>query len=102
MRRKVSTSRFADALAALRKHIKTCERCKLVSKSIIFDSMCNEGIALTHKVANLSMRLETLHRKAYADPKGFIYACPDRAKHGVDYARTAEPHINVAIQGELF
>lgn len=102
MRRKVYTSRFADALAALRKHIKSCEKCKLVSKAYIYDTMCHEGLTLTHKVANLSMRLETLHRKAYSDPQGFIYACPDRAKHGVDYARTAEPHVNVAIQVGLF
>ena len=102
MRRRVSTSRFAQTLAELRKHLRNCPQCRLVTKAIVFGSMCNEGIALTHQLAHQSIRLETLHRKAYADPSKYIYACPDRMKHGEDYARTAEPHLNVAVQMELF
>jgi hypothetical protein len=102
MRRKVSTSKFADALAELRKHLGKCPKCKLVSRGIIYDSMCNEGIALTHAMALASVRLITLHRKAYSDPDKYIYACPDRMRHGEDYAKTAEPHLNVAVQEGLF
>jgi hypothetical protein len=101
-RRRVTGSKFTDALAALRGHIGKCEKCRMVIRGIIFDRMCEEGITLTHKVAGESMRLIALHRKAYSDPNGFIYACPDRMKHGADYAKTAEPHINVAVQRELF
>lgn len=102
MRRKVSTSRFAQTLAELRKHLKTCPQCRLVTKAIVFGVMCNEGIALTHMLAQQSQRLETLHRRAFSDPGGYIYPCPDRSRHGVDYARTVEPHLNVAIQEGLF
>lgn len=102
MRRKVVTSKFSDALTVLRGHLNKCPKCKLVSRALVYDSLCNEGIALTHAVALSSVRLITLHRKAYNNPDGFIYACPDRSKHGDDYAKTAEPHLNVAIQEELF
>jgi hypothetical protein len=64
--------------------------------------MCEEGVVLTHQTALLSTRLVALHRKAYNDPDHYIYACPDRTKHGVEYASTAEPHVNVATQPELF
>jgi len=102
VRRKSADSAFMKALGELRKHTAKCDRCKLVSRSVIFDVMCREGITLTHKAAALSTRLESLHRKAYSDPNGFIYACPDRMRHGKDYATTAEPHPNVATQPELF
>lgn len=102
MRRKKYSSKFSDALAALRGHLTKCPKCKLVSRGLIYDSMCNEGIALTHAMVFTSVRLIALHRKAYSDPNGYIYACPDRSKHGEDYAKTAEPHLNVAIQEELF
>lgn len=101
-RKKVSTTKFADALATLRGHLQKCPKCKLVSRGLIFDNLCNEGVALTHAVAFASMRLVTLHRKAYNDPNGYIYACPDRMRHGEDYAKTAEPHLNVAVQEGLF
>lgn len=102
MRRKASTTKFMDALSALRGHINKCPKCKLVSRAIVYDVMCNEGIALTHQVAATSVRLITLHRKAYNNPDGFIYACPERHKHGEDYAKTAEPHLKVASQEGLF
>lgn len=102
MRRKVSASKFSDALAKLRGHLNKCPKCKLVSRGLIYDSMCTEGIALTHAVALASVRLISLHRKAYSNPDGYIYACPERSKHGEDYAKTAEPHINVAVQEGLF
>lgn len=102
MRRKISASKFSDALAKLRGHLGKCPKCKLVAKGLVFDSLCDEGIALTHAVALSSVRLISLHRKAYGDPGGYIYACPDRSKHGEDYAKTAEPHLNVAIQEGLF
>lgn len=101
-KRKSMDSAFVKALGELRTHLKNCEKCRLVSKSLIFDVMCNEGIGLCHKLAGLSLRLTSLHRKAYNDPNGFIYACPDRGRHGKDYAMTAEPHPNVATQPELF
>lgn len=102
MRRKKYTSKFSDALTALRGHLTKCPQCRLVSRALVFGSMCNEGVALTHAVAMSSQRLVTLHRKAYSDPGGYIYACPDRMRHGEDYAKTAEPHLNVAIQEGLF
>lgn len=102
VKRKSMDSAFVKTLGELRGHLAKCDRCKLVSKGIIFDVMCNEGITLTHKTAALSVRLVSLHRKAYGDPNGFIYACPDRMRHGKDYAATAEPHPNVATQPELF
>ena len=100
--RKRQDSAFVKKLEELRKHLMKCTKCKLVTKAIIFDVMCPEGLALTHQVAALSVRLTTLHRKAYSDPHGFIYACPDRMRHGKDYAMTAEPHPNIATQPELF
>lgn len=102
MRRKKYSSKFADALIALRGHLNKCDKCRLVSHGMIYDSLCDQGIALTHAVAFASVRLITLHRKAYNNPGGYIYACPDRSRHGEDYAKTAEPHLNVAVQGELF
>lgn len=102
MRRKVSTSKFSDALAKLRGHLGKCPTCKLVSKGLAYGMPCDEGTALVHAVALSSVRLIALHRKAYNDPGGYIYACPDRNKHGEDYAKTAEPHLNVGTQEGLF
>lgn len=90
------------AFGDLKRHLLKCVGCRLVLKAQMQGKMCEEGIALTHKCAVASTRLVTLHRKAYNDPMGFIYACPDRTKHGNDYAVTAQPHLNVAIQDELF
>ena len=101
-KRKSMDSAFVKTLGELRGHIAKCDRCRMVSRAIIFDNMCHEGITLTHRVAALSVRLVSLHRKAYNDPNGFIYACPDRMRHGKDYAATAEPHPNIATQPELF
>lgn len=102
MKRAPINSKFGMALTAMRGHLAKCTQCKAVLKGGSVGNMCEEGIALTHQTALLSTRLVALHRKAYGDPDHFIYACPDRTKHGKDYASTAEPHINVATQPELF
>lgn len=102
MKRAPVGTKFGTALTAMRGHLAKCRECKAVMHGGSADRMCEEGIKLTHQVALLSLRLTTLHRKAYNDPNGYIYACPNRAMHGKDYATTAEPHLNVATQSELF
>ena len=102
MKRAAVSTKFGAALTAMRGHLAKCRECKAVMHGGSADRMCEEGIKLTHQVALLSLRLSTLHRKAYNDPNGYIYACPNRALHVEYYARTAEPHINVATQDELF
>lgn len=102
MRRPIIKSQFAKALTELRGHLKSCDKCKLVLKGNAFNLECNTGQVLSFRVAVMSERLSTLHRKAYNNPHGFIYACPDRSRHGGDYALTAEPHPLVATQDTLF
>lgn len=102
MRRPLIKSQFAKMLTELKKHLKNCDKCKLVLKGNAFNLECNEGQILSFKVAMMSDRLATLHRKAYDNPHGFIYACPDRQKHGIDFALTAEPHPLIATQDTLF
>jgi len=71
-------------------------------KSVGIGDLCREGKLLVFETAKMSTRLATLHRKAYDHPNEFIYACPDRTKHGTDYASTAEPHVLTAVQERLF
>jgi hypothetical protein len=102
MKRKPISTKFGIALTAMRGHLAKCPSCKAVLKGGRAGNMCEEGVALTHQTAQMSLALTALHRKAYNDPQHFVYACPDRTKHGKDYASTAEPHVNVAVQPELF
>jgi hypothetical protein len=102
MKRKTIKSKFAGALTELRGHLGKCRTCRAAMKGDGYGELCREANALVFAVALSSMRLSTLHRKAYSDPGGFIYACPDRSIHGQDWASTAEPHPLVATQDWLF
>lgn len=101
-RRKIIKSRFANALTELRGHLTKCTQCRVVMKSVGIGELCREGKLLVFQVAIQSTKLATMHRKAYDHPNDFIYACPDRTRHGVDYSSTAEPHPVVGTQGRLF
>lgn len=101
-RRRVIKSQFVNALTELRGHLRKCITCRVVMKSVGIGDLCREGKLLTFRVAMFSTRLATLHRAAYDHPNDFIYACPDRTRHGIDYSSTAEPHAFVAVQERLF
>jgi hypothetical protein len=99
---RIVKSKFTSALTELRGHLAKCQTCRIVLKSVGIGDLCREGKLLTFNVALLSTKLATMHRKAYGDANGFIYACPDRSRHGLDWAATAEPHPLVATQDRLF
>ena len=101
-RRRIIKSQFANALNDLKTHLRNCLTCRVVMKSVGLGDLCREGRLLVFRVASFSGKLATLHRQAYDHPNNFIYACPDRTRHGVDYATTAEPHILMAVQERLF
>lgn len=102
MRRRIVKSKFVQALTELRGHLMRCQTCRIVTKSAGIGDLCREGKLLTFDVVMQSTKLAALHRKAYDNPQDFIYACPDRTKHGVDYSSTAEPHLFTAMQDRLF
>lgn len=102
MRRRAIKSQFVNALTKLRGHLMKCQKCRIVMKSGGVGELCREGALLTWECALLSTKLASLHRKAYDHPYDMIYACPDRTRHGADYASTAEPHMLSAMQDRLF
>ena len=102
MKKRQINSKFGNALTALRGHLAKCHLCRAVMKGGGVDSMCVEGVALTHDMALAATKLVALHRKAYDNPQGYVYPCPDRTVHGRDWASTSEPHVDVATQPALF
>lgn len=102
MKRVTINSKFGLALTAMRGHLAKCPECKAVMRGGRASQMCDEGVKLTHSVAMLSTKLVALHARAFKNPGGYIYPCPNRAAHGKDYASTVEPHVNVGFQPELF
>jgi hypothetical protein len=101
MRSKYNLSRCGKAVIALQNHLRKCTQCKHAVSSQERWALCDDGTRMTWDLAKASAGLSTLHKHALDNPGGMIYPCPDRMKHGFEYATTVEPVFGIAVQEEL-
>lgn len=95
-------SRCGKAVIELQEHLRKCAKCKHAVAAGERFGLCNEGALKTLALATAAAGLSTLHKHALDNPGGMVYPCPDRMKHGYEYATTAEPVFANAVQEELF
>lgn len=86
----------------LRRHIVACKRCKGAIAASYPEHLCLTGTLLTVKAAKEFDAVLAIKREAHKDPSGFVYACPDVAKHGEAYALSAQPLTVIGKQEALF
>lgn len=100
--RKWKLSRCGKAVIELTEHLRKCTKCKHAVDAQERFGLCAEGQGKTLALAKAARGLSVLHKHALDNPGGMVYPCPDRMKHGYEYATTVEPVFGTAVQEELF
>lgn len=95
-------SRCGKAVIEVTEHMRKCTRCKHAADAGEPWGMCHEGVLKAFALVKAARGLSVLHKHALDTPDGTVYPCPDRMKHGYEYATTAEPVFVTMIQEELF
>lgn len=90
-----------DALIDLKRHLRTCRQCVAAKKASDPTAMCRDGIFFTFKAAMGYDDVIRLRTKAYGNPGGTVFACPDVTKHGKAYALTAPAMLVTGVQDTL-
>lgn len=94
-------SRCGKAVIEVTEHLRKCTRCKNAMTAEEPWAMCREGVVKSFALVKAAKGLSVLHKHALDNPDGVVYPCPDRMKHGYEYATTAEPVYVIAVQDRL-
>lgn len=97
-----SDGRIAEMLLELKRHLRTCKRCRGAIAVRFSDELC--GYA-AQKILDIAIRYDTLIPRRIAAKRAsgeIVYACPDLAKHGRSYPMIAEPLRVTHVQDRLF
>lgn len=86
----------------LKSHLDSCGQCSGAHRAAFYGRMCDEGLALTIRVADRFNFVVDLNKRAHADKNGITRVCPDPGVHGQSYALLAEPVTVVAVSETLY
>lgn len=100
-RQEVTYNRAANALIALKRHLRTCKECKVAIKCGIPRDMCLQGLNCTIQAAKLYDGVISARVAAKSNGGELLFLCPDTSKHGMAYALTALPVAVTGVQDRL-
>lgn len=92
---------LSEMLLDLRKHLNTCDHCRIAVSCEDFVNVCEWSLKTITTIAmrwdkNISGRLKVARGEV-----GGFYPCPDPSAHGSDYALTVEPMIGESVVSRL-